>query len=191
MRNSYTVLTTDAFILHTRGIGEADRMITVLTRENGVLDVYARSIRKETAKMRGAVKPYGQVRLSLIQGKKNILKDIIVTDTLDAIWNEQKKYRSYVNLLKHIHALVPAVSEEDESLFSIAQTAVQLLQDSDVNLAEHILLVAQVLVLNTLGYVSNPTVPHTMFIQALREVSRDTKTLGRFKQCLNNALYHQ
>ena len=115
MRNSYAILTTDAFILHTRGIGEADRMITVLTRENGVLDVYARSIRKETAKMRGAVKPYGQVRLSLIQGKKNILKDITVTDTLDAVWNEQRKYKAYVILLRHIHTLVPAVSEEDES----------------------------------------------------------------------------
>ena len=161
MRNSYAILTTDAFILHTRGIGEADRMITVLTRENGVLDVYARSIRKETAKMRGAVKPYGQVRLSLIQGKKNILKDITVTDTLDAVWNEQRKYKAYVILLRHIHTLVPAVSEEDESLFSIAQTAVQLLQQSDDNLADHILLVAQVLVLNALSQTHPTPVSYT------------------------------
>ncbi len=191
MENTYAVLITDAFILHTRGIGEADRIVTALTRENGVIDIFARSIRNERAKMRGTVKPYSRVSLSAVIGKRNILKDITTTDTLSAIWREKEKYTAYVNLLQFVRTQVPAVSAKDKHLFPIIENGTRYLQESEAKKSPDILLVAQVSLLSALGYVHDKDIEHNTFEKILHDTSISTKRRKDLSQHLRHALLHQ
>ena len=190
MKGLYSVLTTDAFILYTRGIGEADRIITVLTRSDGLIDVHGRSVRREGAKMRGAVKPYGRISLSIVRGKRNILKDIAIVDTLDDVWCDEKKYAVFVTLLHHIHTFAP-ITEYDENLFTIVETAVYFLKNMPSFSAANILLVAQVMLLTALGYVPDMAIIPVHFADILRDVSISSDRRGEFQQHFQNALRHQ
>ncbi len=191
MTGAYSILMTDAFILHTRGVGEADRIINALTRESGVVSIYARSIRREGAKMRSAMKPYARVYLSAVQGKRNVLKDITVTDTLADVWSDETKYTALVRLLLHINALVPPVGDRDVALFDTVETAVQQLQRSPAEHAGAVLLVAQVMSLSALGYVPDIVIRHTMFTDILDQVLSSADARREFERHLHTALLHQ
>ena len=187
MRGSYPILTTDAFIVHTRGVGEADRIVTALTRDNGLMDVYARSIRKDGAKMRGAVKPYARVSVSVVLGKRTILKDITVTDTLSEIWGDKEKYTAFVTLLQHIRVFIPITESYDEVVFHTVETAMCLLQRSEPSHANHILLIAQVMLLAALGYVSDQDITPSRFSEMLEEVAVNPQQQEMLQQHLRNA----
>ena len=191
MRGSYPILTTDAFIVHTRGVGEADRIITALTQSNGLMDLYARSIRKDGAKMRGAVKPYARVSVSVVLGKRAILKDITITDTLDLIWGNKEKYAAFVMLLHRLKTLIPITESYDETIFHILETATQLFQESDPAYAQHILLIAQVMLLTALGYVSDQNIVPSRFAELLAETAANPHRQKELQQHLRDALYHQ
>ena len=191
MAHPYPVLITDSFILYTRAIGEADRIITVLTEQGGVLDIYARSIRKEEAKMRETTLPYGRVRLSAVLGKQAILKDITVTDSLENIWASQEKYTTLVCLLRRIHALIPPLGSGDKRIFSIVETATHTLQTSAANHADTILLIAEVLILDTLGYVQTDYTEQKMFSDLLEEATASNEKKHLLRSQLQTALHHQ
>ena len=191
MRGSYPILTTDAFIVHTRGVGEADRIITALTKENGLMNLYARSIRKEGAKMRGDAKPYARVFLSAVLSKRNILKDITITDTLSPIWHNKEKYIAFVTLLHHIRTFIPITESCDEEVFTTVEIAVQFLKESDSAQATYILLIAQVMILAALGYVSDRAIAPSSFADILAETTTNPQRCKALQQHLRDALYHQ
>lgn len=59
----------EAIILKARNLGEADKILTLLTKEHGKLDAVAKGVRKIKSKNRGAVQPFSQSRIMLYQGK--------------------------------------------------------------------------------------------------------------------------
>ena len=191
MTHAYPILTTDAFILHTHNGGEADRTVVVLTRERGVMYVYARSIRKETAKMRMMVLPYNRVHMSVIIGKRNILKDIVVTDPFRAVWGETGKYTALVRLLHCVHTLIPPLESKDVRIFAVVEEAVRALERSDGTYAPHILLVAQVSILNILGYVHNDHIQNNPFETVMHAVATSAEKRRDLERHLRIGLHHQ
>ena len=191
MRGSYPILTTDAFILYTRAVGEADRIVTALTRDGGLMQIYARSIRKEGAKMRGSVRPYGKVLLSVILGKRNILKDITVTNTLDSVWSSEIKYTVFVTLLRSVRSFIPVTEESEADVFSIVEDAACFLSEAPPESATDILLVAQVMILVVLGYVPDQHMVSGMFADVVADISSSPDQRRAFTQHLQNALWYQ
>ena len=191
MSKSYPILTTDAFIIHTRAIGEADRIITALTKENGLMNLYARSIRKDGAKMRGSAKPYARVSVSVILSKRAILKDITTTDTLNQIWNNKQKYTAFVTLLRSLRTFIPITESCDENLFHTIDRATELLRKSQPTHSNHILLIAQIILLTILGYVPDEDMKPTNFTDILKETIDNPSRQKKLQQHLKNALYHQ
>ena len=191
MPTSYPILTTDAFIIHTKAVGEADRIITMLTKENGLMNLYARSIRKDGAKMRGNAKPYARVSVSVILSRRSILKDITITNTLSKIWNNKQKYTTFVTLLRCLRTLIPITESYDDNVFHTIETATDLLQKSQQSHAQHILLIAQVMLLTTLGYVPDQSITPNHFTNILKEVTTNPHRQKELQQHLRNALYHQ
>lgn len=61
--------TDHALILRTQNLGEADRIIIMLTRNNGITHAVAKSIRKPNSKFGARLEPYMHVALSLTQGR--------------------------------------------------------------------------------------------------------------------------
>ncbi len=56
-------------MLRTHKLGEADRIITVLTRDRGLVRAVARGIRKTTSRFGGRLEPFMYVDLQLAEGR--------------------------------------------------------------------------------------------------------------------------
>lgn len=63
------VYKAEAIVLRQQTIGEADRVVTLLTREYGKLRAVARGIRRPTSRLGGRVEPFTHARLLLARGR--------------------------------------------------------------------------------------------------------------------------
>jgi len=66
----YAIHTTAGFIIDSRPYGEADKLLTLFTRDFGVITVTAIGIRKETSKLRYFCQDYMFGTFSLVKGKE-------------------------------------------------------------------------------------------------------------------------
>jgi DNA repair protein RecO (recombination protein O) len=77
--------TTDAIVLRTRPLGEADRVYTLLTRERGKVDAVAKGVRRPRSAMGGRLEPLAEVRVALHKGRS--LDVITEVRTITSYWN--------------------------------------------------------------------------------------------------------
>ncbi len=68
-------------MLRTHKLGEADRIITLLTRERGLVRAAAKGVRKTTSRFGGRLEPFMHVELQLAEGRS--LDTITQVETLD------------------------------------------------------------------------------------------------------------
>ena len=59
----------DALVLRTHKLGEADRIITLLTRRHGKVRAVARGVRRTSSKFGGRLEPFSHVDVQFAQGK--------------------------------------------------------------------------------------------------------------------------
>jgi DNA repair protein RecO (recombination protein O) len=71
-----------ALVLKRREIGEADRLLTVLTRDRGKLTLLAKGVRKSASRKAGHIEPFTHVELLVAKGKS--LDLVTQADTLAA-----------------------------------------------------------------------------------------------------------
>jgi DNA repair protein RecO (recombination protein O) len=71
-------LETEAIILKRLNFGEADRILTVLTPQNGKISLIAKGVRKSKSKLAGGLELFSITEISYIDGKSEI-KTIVST----------------------------------------------------------------------------------------------------------------
>lgn len=71
---------TTAIILRRVDYGEADRIITFMTPENGKIAVIARGVRKQKSKLAGGIELFSESQVTIIGGKGNL--DILASARL-------------------------------------------------------------------------------------------------------------
>lgn len=59
----------EGLVLRTRKLGEADRIVTILTRHRGLIDAVAKGVRRTSSKFGARLEPFGVVDLQLYEGK--------------------------------------------------------------------------------------------------------------------------
>ncbi|MFM1906076.1 MAG: repair protein RecO [Actinomycetota bacterium] len=79
----------EAIVLRTQRLGEADRIVTLLTREHGQLRAVAKGVRKTSSRLGARVEPFSHVDLMLAHGKS--LEIISQAETLAAYGAELAK----------------------------------------------------------------------------------------------------
>jgi DNA repair protein RecO (recombination protein O) len=60
---------TDAIVLSRFDLGEADRVMTLITPEFGKLKAIARGIRRPTSRLGGSLEPFAELRVALARGR--------------------------------------------------------------------------------------------------------------------------
>jgi len=70
----------EAIVLRTHKLGEADRIITLLTRHHGRVRAVAKGVRRTTSKFGSRLEPFTHVDLQLAEGRS--LDIITQADTL-------------------------------------------------------------------------------------------------------------
>ena len=72
----------EAIVLRTHKLGEADRIITLLTRQHGRVRAVAKGVRRTTSRFGSRLEPFTHVDLQLAEGRN--LDTITQAETLDA-----------------------------------------------------------------------------------------------------------
>ena len=74
------VYKTEAIILRTMDLGEADRVLTILTPRLGKLRVIAKGVRRQRSRIGGALQPFSDVQLVLAVGRTF---DVVTSSSLE------------------------------------------------------------------------------------------------------------
>lgn len=146
-------LVTEGIVLKRRNIGEADRILTVLTRNYGKLQVKAVGVRKISSKRSSHIEPLNYIVMSLYKGKAMpILTEITTKESFAEIKTDLHKIGFAYHLCELVDGLCPE-GQENRIVFDLLRQVLFDLCES-VNLAERI-HEFEVALLTTLGYWSS------------------------------------
>ncbi|PZC46505.1 MAG: DNA repair protein RecO (recombination protein O) [Chloroflexi bacterium] len=82
------IYTTTALVLKYRNYGEADRFVTLLSRNLGQLQGFAKGVRRSTSKLTGHLELFYKVRITLAVGRNtDVVTEVQILKTLGKINN--------------------------------------------------------------------------------------------------------
>jgi len=114
MRNRFT---TPALVLRTRDTGEKDRWITLLTPEDGRIDVLAKGVRSLSSKRRSALQAGTLIRCSWTNRENSdfhILTEAIYEEGLFQADSNLDRLRDFTAVIEMIHHLALESIEQEE-----------------------------------------------------------------------------
>jgi DNA repair protein RecO (recombination protein O) len=77
------VYVTDAIVLSRFDLGEADRVLTLITPDDGKLKAIAKGIRRPTSRIGGSLEPFAELRVALARGRTF---DVVTQVTVGHAW---------------------------------------------------------------------------------------------------------
>ncbi|ATW27323.1 DNA repair protein RecO [Candidatus Formimonas warabiya] len=139
----------DALVVRTRDFGEADKILTLYTKEQGKVQAIAKGVRKPTSRLRGGVQMFSHSRMLLYRGRS--LDTVSQAETVEAFGGLQDDllrliYASY--LAELLDGAVPD-REPNEKLFLLTLLCLGLLLGDDPEL---ICRLYEIRLLYLLGY---------------------------------------
>ncbi|HSD98669.1 MAG TPA: DNA repair protein RecO [Patescibacteria group bacterium] len=146
-------LVAEGIVLKRRNSGEADRIITVLTKNHGKMTVKAVGVRKISSKRSSHIEPLNHVVMAIYKGKGiPVLTEITTKESFPNLKNDLQKIGFAYHLCELIDGLCPE-GQENTHVFDLLQGVLFDLC-LDINLPERI-HEFEVALLTTLGYWSD------------------------------------
>lgn len=146
--------TTEALVIGSMRYREADRIITLYTRDRGRLSALARGVRRTTSKVGGRLEPFSLVRISLHAGRGS-LYTVVGVETLrpfQAVRDELFRMEEGARLLTAVRRLFPG-EEANAPVFNLLVRALARLADCpDPRAAAWVVLATRLKLLALLGY---------------------------------------
>ncbi|MBD3282471.1 MAG: DNA repair protein RecO [Candidatus Portnoybacteria bacterium] len=113
------MIKTEGIILKKSDLGEADRLLTIYTKELGKVRISAKGTRKTTSKLRYSIEPISHVSLILVQGKNFlILKDAVLENQFLNIKKDLEKLKIANEIMSIIDEAI-AGEEKDEDIWEL------------------------------------------------------------------------
>ena len=85
------VLRAEGFVLKAQPLGEADKIVTFLTREEGKIRVVAKSARKSRRRFGSSLEPWSRVTLTLFEKEGSDLGRLDACDLLESAYRLQER----------------------------------------------------------------------------------------------------
>ncbi len=137
-------------VLRRRDLGEADRIVTVLTAERGKLRLVAKGSRRTSSKLAGHLEPFSAARLLVARTRG--LDIISQAETLEA-FSRLRQRETAIGIAGYLAELVDALVPEDErheAVYDLLFAAYRLIDEGhDERMVSHI---AELGLLRVLGY---------------------------------------
>ncbi len=151
---------THGFILNSRNTGEANKMLTVYTREMGLVRVACQGVRLAKSKLRFALQDFSYTKIDLVRGKE--LWRVTSATNISSFPYARSDHQSLL-LIARISKLLERVCDgEEESgiIFNDFIQALYLLDDTSVQTStrEALELHLVLRIMNTLGYIGDSTI---------------------------------
>lgn len=184
----HRIYTSEAIVLGGRTQGEADRLVTLFTKEYGLIRAVSKSVRREASKLRYSLADRSRVLVSLVKGKE-VWR---ITNTMSlGSWKSSAEYnRSIARVSKLMERLMPPETIETK-LFQTFERFLDAAESKTIPVK--MLEIAVVLhLLRDLGYVADNPRFDGFFKQSLSVEGVET-LVPYSKEALdiiNNALHH-
>lgn len=99
------IYSSEAIVLKNNPYGEADLIVTYLTKEHGIIDLFAKSPRKIRSRFGSSLEPFTHSRISFI-GRNDRLQRIIQSDILEPFQEIRENYRLFLKLSSSINSVI-------------------------------------------------------------------------------------
>lgn len=121
----------DAIVLRTYKLGEADRIVVLLTRNHGKVRAVAKGVRKTSSKFGGRLEPSSHAALQLHIGRDlDIVTQAESRDVFRSIREDLDRFTRASAMLEAVEQLAPE-HEENPRLFEMLLGALRTLDDRD------------------------------------------------------------
>lgn len=151
---------TEALVLGSREIGEADRTVLLYTKDFGLVRARASAVRTEHSKMRYALQDYSRVNVSLIKGTRGWRT--AGAAALTSAVGDRRGVAAFARISELVLRLVHG-EEASEYIFAALKEAHHALMREECEAFGVIEIVCVARVLYTLGYISNEALSTALF----------------------------
>lgn len=129
------VYKAEAIILRRRPLGEADRVLTLFTKEWGKLSAVARGVRKTTSRLAGRLEPFTHGRMLLARGRTlDVVAQVEVLDGMAPLRTDLRRFGAAALAVELLDAATPE-REAHPELFHLLMAALSLLARDDPSAA--------------------------------------------------------
>ena len=181
---------TEGVVLGGHNVGEGHRMISVFTRDFGLVHVFARSVREERSKLRYSLQEYSHSTISLVRGKE--YWRIVGAQLHRNFYNDMRGDRARVLLLARISSLFRRLvqgEEQHEELYNAVYGGLAFLADHELSReqiedVEHLLVLRM---LYLLGYVSKQG-NLELYLGSMQIADTILQEVPREKRIIRNAI---
>ncbi len=149
---------TPGLVLSSRGVGEANSLFNIFTRELGMIEASAQAVREVKSKLRFSLRDFSLSELSLVRGKQGwkITSAVLDNNFSDKYGPGSNSLRVAARVSNLLQRLV-AGEEKNERLFDMVGAALRFLStetlsEDELANAECILVLS---ILHELGYLQD------------------------------------
>lgn len=122
----------DAIVLRTYKLGEADRIIVMLTRNHGKVRAVAKGVRKTRSKFGSRLEPASHVHVQLYAGRGDLdtVTQVDAKENLAALREDLDRLTTAVSLLEAVDHIAPD-REANGELYKMLAGALRLVADDN------------------------------------------------------------
>jgi len=145
--------TTEAIVLRNQRYGEADLIVTYLTRDRGIIKAFAKSPRKIKSRFGSSLEPLTYSRISLL-GREHSVPRITRSDIINPFCRLRENYDDLMNISRIIKIMLSVVPEDtpNKTLFNFFLSVLNLIDSSAGRQRHTLYLIALVRLLAMTGY---------------------------------------
>jgi DNA repair protein RecO (recombination protein O) len=146
--------TTDAIVIGSMRYSEADRIVTLYTRDRGKISAIAKGVRRTKSKVGGRLEPFSLVKMSLNAGR-GTLYTIVGVDTVrtfQGVRDELFRMEEGARLLGAVRHLFPAEEGSLPAFNLLVRGVARLAEAEDAASAAGVVLATRLKLLVLLGY---------------------------------------
>ncbi len=130
---AFHVYTVEGIVLKRRNAGEADRILTVFTKQLGKIRIIAKGVRKITSRRAPHVEVGNHLILTIHKGKTmDILTEVAPLHAYDGVRHELSRIGAVYYLLELIDALLPE-EQPHEEVFTLLSDGLGALENVDLS----------------------------------------------------------
>lgn len=123
-----------ALVLRTHPLGEADRIITLLTREHGKVRAVAKGVRRTASRFGARLEPFGLIDVQLHRGRSlHTVAQVVTIETFaDRITADYARYTAAAAMLEAVDRLTDEAAEQDARGFLMLVGALRAVADGRI-----------------------------------------------------------
>ena len=128
-----SLLETDAIVLKTLRLGEADKLVTILTAKKGKVKAVAKGARRPRSRFGAALEPFTHCNVILFDKKPTILMRMNQADILHSfmrIREDLERIRAAARMVQLVSAILPE-GEANPKIFSLLLAGLAEVEKTD------------------------------------------------------------